>query len=641
VHWPSPSKRRGRTAKAADGGSALPSRPGWPIDDVRDDAVCSAATEQSCFMFHPAGRASSAESVGVRGAIRGMLLAGMQRIGTYTVGTGRGDDRLCRVFDGVDSEGHPVVLKIVHPHLIASDAIRSALLAQMRALVEVKHPNVLSHLDVVEEGGQLALVVDAPQGEMLRQRLARVQRLSWPEAVGLAVEIARGLAAVHAATPTVVHGDLKPENILLTAEGSKLVDFDFTWTVKDAQGESTAGFRNLRYMSPEAIDAAGVEARSDLYGLGLVLYEMVSGAPPFAASSPRELLNAQCTQPPPPFSLALRSELPSGLEPLILRLLEKRREGRPASAEAVIGYLEGIQRGQPDPSLFGSSAQGSDSSRAAAAPPIRAEKTSALPLVLGVGLVAALGLGGGAYYMLRGSGNTAGPAGSATLQQQAELDDPELRRADPPKLATPEDRDPIRPSAVESDLDVSADAPDASNDEPANDDPEPAIETPQVKGDPADEGGEEGDEPSAFASVFEQLAEARDVAETPVRVPTRSEKISSWVNGRLTGHDNSVAAFRVVNVKKAGSGHTIFIRNQFQWTCDLDFDQSGSPSRLRNCKSGDPPWNTQTNPINLTCKTDETRELCRGSYKLKSGSGPGAGSSATMQIVRRLPKPKN
>jgi eukaryotic-like serine/threonine-protein kinase len=569
----------------------------------------------------------------------------MQKVGTYAAATGRGDDRLCRTFDGADAAGRAVVLKIIHPHLIASEAIRSALRAQLRALVDTSHPNVVRHRDLVEEGEQLALVLDVPQGETLRQRLARVQRLSWPEAVHIAVEIARGLAAVHAASPTVVHGDLKPENILLSSEGAKLVDFDFTWTVKDAQGESTAGFRSLRYMSPEAIDAAGVEPRSDLYGLGLVLYEMLSGTPPFSAQSPRELLNAQCTQAPPPFSPVLRSELPGGLEQLIGRLLEKRREGRPSSAAEVIGYLEGIQRGQPDPAIFGAGSPMQAAGHAAAVSPRTGVKKRALPLLLGVGLVAALGLGVGAYYLLDGSDKPVVVA-SVTAEQQARVDAetrPEIKLEPSPAEAP----DPIPSTNVGDDAEARpSEARDAADDV-ANDDPEPSTAASEVNDDgrpeAGDEAGAEESQPSALAGVFEQLAEAREAAERepPASEPTRAQKIASWVNGRLTGHDNRMAAFRVVNITKAGSGHRIFIKNQFQWTCDLDFDSTGSPSKLRNCKSGDPPWNTRTNPINLTCTTDDNRELCRGTYGLKSGPGPGAGSTETMQIIRRLPKPKN
>jgi len=93
-------------------------------------------------------------------------------------------------------------------------------------------------------------------------------------------------------------------------------------------------------MSPEQIDAAGVDSRSDLYCLGLVFYEMLAGKPPFESSSPRELLNLQCTAPPPPLPDGARRSLPKGVERLLLELLEKRPDDRPGSAADVLHELE-------------------------------------------------------------------------------------------------------------------------------------------------------------------------------------------------------------------------------------------------------------------------------------------------------------
>ncbi len=561
----------------------------------------------------------------------------MQRLGTYSVGAARGEDRLWRVFDGTDAFGRPVVIKIVHPHLIAAESIRAALVAGMRTLVAVNHPNVVRHLDVIDDATACALVLAPIEGETLRDRLGRLHRLAPAEALSVAMQIASGLAAAHAASPPVMHGGLEPDHVVLAPEGAKLADFDFTWTVKDAQGESTAGFRNLRYMSPEAIDAAGVEPRSDLYCLGLVLYEMLVGKPPFTAMAPLELLNAQCTKLPPPLPEALRSELPHGLEPLVLRLLEKRREDRPGSAAEVVRLLDGIARGRPEPSVFGptSRAHGPATTADTAAVPTRSGSSSA-SVVLAVGLVAVLGAGGGTALLVFGDAETPEVAQDQPTPTTPTTPRPEPVEPDSPRPEPQPRPDPETPgSDSEDDGEVSfgfginpeALPPEAGPSQPLGETPKPAPPEdppPPAQGDPDD--GE-----SVIAGVVEQLAQ------TQASRPTREAKIAAWVAGPLTGHDNRVAAFRTVDVKKKGSGHTIFIKNQFQWTCDLEFDDTGSPSKLRNCVSGDPPWNTKTNPIALTCTTDETKEICRGKYKLGSGNFT---STETMQIVRRLPGKK-
>jgi len=103
---------------------------------------------------------------------------------------------------------------------------------------------------------------------------------------------------------------------------------------------TTHSVGTLAYMSPEQIDAGPVDGRSDLYALGLVFYELLAGRPPFASSSPRELLNLQCTAVPPPLSEGVRATLPRGVERVLFELLEKQPNARPGSAADVLQLLE-------------------------------------------------------------------------------------------------------------------------------------------------------------------------------------------------------------------------------------------------------------------------------------------------------------
>jgi serine/threonine-protein kinase len=117
------------------------------------------------------------------------------------------------------------------------------------------------------------------------------------------------------------------------------MDFGIAKVLEGAKGPSTQSIGTLQYMSPEQIDAGVVDARTDLYALGLVLYEMCAGHPPFRSASPRELLNQQCTAQPPPLPADVRRGMPRGVEELVFALLAKSPEGRPASAADVVRSL--------------------------------------------------------------------------------------------------------------------------------------------------------------------------------------------------------------------------------------------------------------------------------------------------------------
>jgi serine/threonine-protein kinase len=166
-------------------------------------------------------------------------------------------------------------------------------------------------------------------------------RLPWSEAIGVTVQIASALAAAHRQEPPIVHRDLKPENVMmLDGGGVKVMDFGIAKVLQALSKTTTHSVGTLQYMSPEQIDATAIDGRSDLYCLGLLLYEMLAGRPPFESASPRELLNLQCTQPPPPLPEEVRRGLPRGVERLLLELLEKSPDDRPASAEDVLHELE-------------------------------------------------------------------------------------------------------------------------------------------------------------------------------------------------------------------------------------------------------------------------------------------------------------
>jgi serine/threonine-protein kinase len=265
----------------------------------------------------------------------------MERIGEYVVRRMVGEGGMGKVYEAEERlSKRRVALKVLRPELTRSEEGRKLFLNEMQILAQLEHPNVVRSLATCEVDGQLVMALEYLEGRTLRDELVDKGRLAWPEAVRVAVAIAEGLAAAHAQQPAIVHRDLKPENVmLLEGGGVKVMDFGVAKVLAAAQATNTQSVGTLQYMSPEQIDARTIDARSDLYALGLVLYECLAGAAPFRSASARELLNMQCTAPAPELPEEVRTTLPAGVEEVIFRMLEKSPDARPAAAADVIAKL--------------------------------------------------------------------------------------------------------------------------------------------------------------------------------------------------------------------------------------------------------------------------------------------------------------
>ena len=212
---------------------------------------------------------------------------------------------------------------------------------EARALARIAHPNVvrLTDFDVTPDGRPY-LVMEWIEGESLHRTIRKRGRISRGRTIEVAIEIARGLAAVHAAG--VIHRDLKPGNVMLLvgdeAQMAKIVDFGLVC------GQPFAGITAAdaiigtpHYMAPEMITRSPVSDRTDLYSFGAILCEMLTGMAPFEGLSIFETLHAHLTQNPPELTLAF-GELGS----LIEQLLKKKPEERPRSAMEVALLLESL-----------------------------------------------------------------------------------------------------------------------------------------------------------------------------------------------------------------------------------------------------------------------------------------------------------
>jgi len=266
----------------------------------------------------------------------------MERIGEYVVRRMVGEGGMGKVYEAEERlSKRRVALKVLRAELTRSEEGRRLFLNEMQILAQLEHPNVVRSLATCEVDGQLVMALEFLEGRTLRQMLVEEGRLPWVEAVRIAVAAAEGLAAAHAQEPPIVHRDLKPENVMLAHGGAvKVMDFGVAKVCSAAaHATNTQSVGTLQYMSPEQIDARTIDARSDLYALGLLLYECLAGVPPFRSPSARELLNMQCTAPAPELPEEVRATLPAGVEQLMFRLLEKSPEARPASATEVVAGL--------------------------------------------------------------------------------------------------------------------------------------------------------------------------------------------------------------------------------------------------------------------------------------------------------------
>ena len=274
----------------------------------------------------------------------------MDRIGEYIVKRLIGEGGMGKVYEAEERlSKRRVALKVLRPELTRHEDGRRLFLNEMQILAHLEHPNLVRSLSSMETDGQLVLVLEYLHGRTLRQELTRRGTLPWPEALEHVVRIAEALTVAHEQEPPIVHRDLKPDNVMLTvpeggvdnapATGLKVMDFGIAKVLEGMHGTNTQSIGTLQYMSPEQIDARSIDARSDLYALGLVFYEMLCGDPPFNSPSPRELLNLQCTAAPPGLDAEVRRGLPRGVEDLLFAMLEKKPDDRPASAREITDRL--------------------------------------------------------------------------------------------------------------------------------------------------------------------------------------------------------------------------------------------------------------------------------------------------------------
>ena len=234
--------------------------------------------------------------------------------------------------------GQTVALKFLPRSVERDEARRARFLNEVRIARQISHTNVCRVYDVGDVDGRHFISMEFVDGEDLAALLRRIGRLPKDKAVQIARQLCAGLAAAH--EQGVLHRDLKPANVMIDGRGrARITDFGLAELAGTTDGATTAG-GTPAYMAPEQLAGDAATVKSDLYALGLVLYELFTGKRPFVATDPRELARLQQeTEPTTPSSHV--EGFDPAVEGVILRCLRKDPRERPSSALSVAAALPG------------------------------------------------------------------------------------------------------------------------------------------------------------------------------------------------------------------------------------------------------------------------------------------------------------
>ncbi|MGH7530179.1 MAG: serine/threonine-protein kinase [Gemmatimonadales bacterium] len=262
----------------------------------------------------------------------------------YTVITTVGRGGTATLFGAYDAQGRQVAIKVLHPELTVSVAA-DRFLREIRYASQLHHPHIAPLIDSGETDYLLWFVMPYVSGDTLRQLLRRQGMLPIEHAARLACDVLTALD--HAHEHGLAHRDIKPDNIVCAENGAMLVDFGIARAIASSGEDrvTRSGFvvGTEEYMSPEqAGGSPHIDGRTDIYSLGVVLFEALVGRPPFAAATAAAVLDMQQHHPPPEIR-RLRRDVPRALADAVMKALSKAREARWQSAgemrQALLPYV--------------------------------------------------------------------------------------------------------------------------------------------------------------------------------------------------------------------------------------------------------------------------------------------------------------
>jgi serine/threonine-protein kinase len=274
--------------------------------------------------------------------LTGVLLEERYRVGPLLAVGG-----MSRVYRGTDLRlDREVAIKVMDPRLAADPKFRGRFEREARAIARLDHPGIIDVYDQGEHGGPpdpvVFLVMELVVGGTLRDVLRERGALPVPEALAVLEAVLDAVAAAHAQGMT--HRDVKPENVLISRSGAvKVADFGLV-TAAAQTSASTAGMivGTVAYLAPEQVIGHPVDARGDVYSAGILLYELLTGAPPYDGEHAISVAYQHVNQDVPPPSTA-RPGLPANLDALVIGATRRDPEARPADAETMLHALRGVR----------------------------------------------------------------------------------------------------------------------------------------------------------------------------------------------------------------------------------------------------------------------------------------------------------
>ena len=266
----------------------------------------------------------------------------------YRVEARIGTGGMADVFRGFDPVLHrTVAIKVLNARFASDESFVDRFRREAQAAARLNHPNIVGVFDHGSDDGTQYIVMEFIEGRTLAEALGAGRRPTPAQAAEIARHICDALAAAHA--QGVIHRDIKPANIMVTRDGTvKVMDFGIARLVSgpETAPQTSAVLGTAAYLSPEQAQGQPVDARTDIYSLGTVLYEMLAGRPPFAGESPVAIAYKQVNEPPVPPS-QINPDVPPSLDAVVMRALAKNPANRYQTAREFADDLDRVREGRP------------------------------------------------------------------------------------------------------------------------------------------------------------------------------------------------------------------------------------------------------------------------------------------------------